>query len=62
MLSHVSRLAASKALWRDLMVCEHLDRAFFERGRSAVLIVLGTDLGPRDPSSISDMVEEYKNK
>ena len=58
--SHVSRLVASKALWRDLMVCEHLDRAFFERGRSAVLIVLGTDLGPRDPSSISDMMEEYE--
>lgn len=58
--SHVSRLVASKALWRDLMVCEHLDRALFEQGRSAVLIVLGTDLGQRDPGSIAGMVENYQ--
>ena len=58
--SHVSRLVQSKALWRDLAVCEHLDGALFERGLSAVLIALGTEVGRRDPSSIGHMVETYE--
>lgn len=40
--SHVTRLIPSKALWRDIRVLEHLDRALADRGEMAVLYTLSS--------------------
>lgn len=40
--THVTRLIPSKALWRDIRVLEHLDRALAERGETAVLYTLSS--------------------
>ena len=57
--SHVSRLVGSKGLWRDLLVCESLDKILLKRGRSGVLIVLATAAGRRPGASVERMVEDY---
>ncbi|MBU0637557.1 MAG: hypothetical protein KKB50_01730 [Planctomycetes bacterium] len=46
--THVTRLAMSKALWRDLDVLEALDAELTRRRQSAVLLVLSTEM-PRRP-------------
>lgn len=57
--THVARPVASKAIERDLAVLEHLDAALANRGRTAVLLVLATDAGRRDPESIRQMESEH---
>jgi hypothetical protein len=50
---------ASKAIERDLAVLEHLDDLLADRHQSAVLLVLATDGGRRDPDLILQMEGEY---
>ncbi|MBT3270076.1 hypothetical protein HN371_23215 [Candidatus Poribacteria bacterium] len=58
--THVTRLVMSKGLWRDLRVLEHLDKHFDEAGRSGVLYVLSTEIGPGRPSDAARSMEaEY---
>lgn len=57
--THVTRLVASKGLWRDLLVLSHLDRWLAQQGRQAVFLVLATEVGRRDPEEVERMVEEY---
>ena len=57
--THVSRLVQSKGLWRDLLVCRALDDLLVRRGRSAVLVVLATAAGRRDPEAVRRMAAGY---
>jgi hypothetical protein len=59
-LTHVGRLVPSKGLWRDLMVLEALEELLAAQGRSALLIVLATDAGPRLAASIEQMRRDYE--
>jgi len=54
-ITHVTRMAPSKGLWRDLRVLERLERAFRERGKSAVMFVLSTEVPPRQPADVAEM-------
>jgi hypothetical protein len=55
LFTHVARMAVSKAMWRDLRVLEHLERAFREVGKSAVLFTLSTEIPPRRPEDVREM-------
>jgi hypothetical protein len=57
--THVSRMLVSKAMWRDIRVLEHLEKEFRRSGKTAVLFVLSTEIGPRWPEDIRDMEEEW---
>jgi glycosyltransferase involved in cell wall biosynthesis len=57
--THVARPVASKAIERDLAVMEHLDDILADQGRTAVLLVLATDGGRREPEVIRQMESEY---
>jgi len=57
--THVARAVASKAIERDLAVLEHLDDRLAERSKSAVLFVLATDAGRRDPDTVRHMEAAY---
>ena len=57
--THVARPVASKAIERDLAVLGHLDRRLADRGASAVLFVLATDAGRRDPEAVRRMEAAY---
>lgn len=57
--THVTRPVVSKALDRDLAVLEHLDPLLAERGRRAVLFVLATDGGRRNPDLVCRMERKY---
>ena len=57
--THVGRLVASKALWRDLLVLDALEEELLAQGRDAVLIVLATEAGPRLAASVEQMRREY---
>lgn len=58
--THVTRLVLSKGLWRDLRVLEHLDKQFDAEGRTGVLYVLSTEIGPGRPSEAAHSMEaEY---
>lgn len=47
--THVTRLASSKALWRDLDVLAAMEPELARRGQTAVLLVISTEL-PRRPA------------
>ena len=54
--THVTRMVTSKGLWRDLLVMKHLERECRRLDKTAVLIVLSTELGhPRSHSDILHM-------
>ncbi|MDA0336957.1 MAG: hypothetical protein O2782_17470 [bacterium] len=57
--THVGRLVPSKGLWRDLLVLDGLEEALAAQGRSAVLILLATEAGPRLPASIEQIRRDY---
>jgi len=57
--THVTRMVVSKGLWRDLRVLEHMDKEFVTRGRTAVLLVLSTEVGRRRKRDIYNMEAEY---
>lgn len=54
--THVTRMTASKGLWRDINVMYEIEKAFRKTGESAVLFVLSTELGgPRQRDDILHM-------
>lgn len=57
--SHVTRMALSKALWRDLKVLSWLDAEFMRRGQRGVLLVLSIGAAPRRPDDIREMERKY---
>ncbi len=59
LFTHVTRMAQSKAMWRDLDILAALDERFHATGRSAVVLVLSTELPRRPPEDIRAMEQEY---
>ena len=58
--SHVTRMALSKGMWRDLKVLWHLEKKFRETGQTGVLYLLSSELGaPRKGHEILDMEARY---
>ena len=57
--THVARPVASKAIERDLAVLENLDNHLAERGETAMLFVLASDAGRRDPETVRHMEHAY---
>jgi len=58
--THVTRLVQSKGMWRDLRVLEHLEKEFRTQGKTAVLLVLSTEVSRRRSSDIYNMESAYK--
>jgi len=58
--SHVTRMALSKGMWRDLKVLWHLEKKFRETGQTGVLYLLSSELGsPRKSHEVLDMEGRY---
>jgi hypothetical protein len=58
--SHVTRMALSKGMWRDLKVLWHLEQKFREIGKTGVFYILSSELGaPRKGHEILDMEGRY---
>ena len=57
--THVTRLARSKALWRDLDVLEAFDEELVRRNQRAVFFVLATELPRRATEDILRMEHEW---
>jgi hypothetical protein len=58
--SHVTRMALSKGMWRDLKVLWHLEKKFRETGKTGVYYLLSSELGaPRKGHEIQDMESRY---
>jgi len=58
--SHVTRMALSKGMWRDLKVLWHLEKKFRETGQTGVFFLLSSELGaPRKGHEILDMEGRY---
>jgi hypothetical protein len=58
--SHVTRMALSKGMWRDLKVLWHLEKKFRETGQTGVFFLLSSELGaPRKSHEIMDMEARY---
>jgi len=57
--THVTRLVRSKGMWRDLRVLEHLEKEFKTQGKTAVLLVLSTEVSRRRSSDIYNMESKY---
>ncbi len=53
--THVSRLAPSKGLWRDIRILEHVEQDFRQSGKTGVCYFLNTELPSRKPEDIYDM-------
>jgi hypothetical protein len=58
--SHVTRLVRSKGMWRDLRVLEHMEKAFLAQNKTAVLLVLSTEVAQRRSHDIYNMEATYK--
>lgn len=58
-LAHVTRMAVSKGIWRDLCVLEQMERAFRQSGKTAIMFLLSTEIGPRDPKDIRRMERQW---
>ena len=58
--SHVTRMALSKGMWRDLKVLWHLEKQFRESGHTGVFYLLSSELGaPRKGHEVLDMEARY---
>ncbi len=58
--SHVTRMALSKGMWRDLKVLWHLEKKFRETGQTGVFFLLSSQLGaPRKGHEVLDMEGRY---
>jgi hypothetical protein len=57
--THVTRLVVSKAMWRDLDVLTCLDADLIKSGKTAVLLVLSTELPGRPLKDILRMEKEW---
>jgi len=57
--THVTRLVRSKGLWRDLRVLEHMEKDFHAQGKTAVLLLLSTEVSRRRSCDIYNMESSY---
>jgi hypothetical protein len=57
--THVTRMVRSKGLWRDLRVLEHIERELRALHKTAIMILLSTEVGPRRTHDIMRMESEY---
>lgn len=58
--THVTRMALSKGLWRDLKVLWHLEQKFRKTGQTGVYFLLSSELGaPRKPHEVQQMADGY---
>ncbi|MHC4643721.1 MAG: glycosyltransferase family protein [Planctomycetota bacterium] len=57
--THVTRLVQSKGLWRDLRVLEHIEDEFRNQGKTAVLLLLSTEVSRRQSRDIYKMESTY---
>lgn len=57
--THVTRLVRSKGLWRDLLVLRQMEEGLRERGKTAVFLLLSTEVAPRRTCDIHQMEETY---
>ena len=57
--THVARLTFSKAIWRDMLILQHLDKHFRGTGQKAVYFILGTDAPARRPLDILRMERQW---
>ena len=57
--THVTRLVRSKGLWRDLCVLKYIENEFRNRGKTAVFILLSTEVSRRRSCDILDMESAY---
>ncbi len=57
--THVTRLVQSKGMWRDLRVLEHVEKEFRTQGKTAVLLVLSTEVSQRRSRDIHNMESAY---
>lgn len=58
--THVTRMVASKALWRDVRVMEHLEGMLQQAGKRAVLFVLSTSVpAGRRPEWVRAWEQQY---
>jgi len=57
--THVTRMTPSKGLWRDFRVLEHIDKQFAADGKTAVLLLLSTEVSKRRNRDIYEMETQY---
>jgi hypothetical protein len=57
--THVTRLVRSKGLWRDLRVLQEIDKALVQQGKTAVFLLLSTEVSRRRPCDICNMESNY---
>jgi len=57
--THVTRLVASKGLWRDLRVLEHMEKLLRACSRTAVFFLLSTEVSQRRSCDIEYMESSY---
>jgi hypothetical protein len=57
--THVTRMAVSKGLWRDLGVLEEVEKKLLAQGKTAVLFVLSSEIAARRPSDIYNLEKWY---
>ncbi len=59
LFTHVTRMALSKAMWRDMDVLTALDARFRASGQTAVTLVLSTELPRRPVEDILELEQQY---
>lgn len=59
LFTHVARPVVSKAFWRDLRVCAHLERALAAQGKSAVFVLLTCGAPVRSFEEATRMARAY---
>jgi hypothetical protein len=57
--THVTRLVRSKGLWRDLRVLHEIEKGLRSQGKTAVFILLSTEVSRRRSCDVSTMEASY---
>ncbi|OHB66781.1 MAG: hypothetical protein A2Y76_11385 [Planctomycetes bacterium RBG_13_60_9] len=57
--THVTRLVRSKGLWRDLRVLHEIEKGLRDQGKTAVFLLLSTEVCRRRSCDISTMESRY---
>jgi hypothetical protein len=59
LFTHVTRLVRSKGLWRDLRVLQEIDKTLRKEGKTAVFLLLSTEVARRRHCDIRNMETHY---
>jgi len=57
--THVTRLVRSKGLWRDLLVLEQIEKGLRDQGKTAVFLLLSTEVARRRSCDVLNMEANY---